>query len=195
MYLDPWKANKAFYLLGLQPVSLIGNCHRLYLRLRIQHSRSRTDKNLGNTTYGRYLGPTSVVCCIMQHESTLHRGHRSMGCHYLGWRARSQMMVLHGQNSAIVDSIIDRKVSQGHYKEHPDCPDEEDGTMYYVMTDMGRSQLDETEERINVSTDVHLDLGSEALGPCSRMAIAWQPHSWNTYQHDMFTCILSCIDL
>ena len=72
-------------------------------------------------------------------------------------------MILHGNNAAAVDSIIDQKVQMGEYRPHPDCPDEESATLYYCMVDLSRLHEDEVEERTGVSTDVALDLGSEAV--------------------------------
>lgn len=71
-------------------------------------------------------------------------------------------MDLHGQNAAVVDSIIDRKIQSGEYKEHPDCPDEEAATLYYVLVNLGHLQEDEVEERIGVSANVAIELGTEA---------------------------------
>eukprot|EP00435_Cladocopium_sp_Y103_P038805 s534_g10.t1 len=80
----------------------------------------------------------------------------------LGWRTRDQLMILHGNNTAAVDSIIDQKTQSGECRPHPDCPDEESATLYYCMVDLSRLHEDEVEERTGVSTDVALDLGSEA---------------------------------
>ena len=71
-------------------------------------------------------------------------------------------MHLHGQNTAVVDSIIDRKIQRGEYKEHPDCPDEESATLYYCMVDLSQLQEDAVEERVGVSTDVSMELGTQA---------------------------------
>ena len=50
----------------------------------------------------------------------------------------------------------------GEYRPHPDCPDEESATLYYCMVDLSRLHEDEVEERTGVSTDVALELGSQA---------------------------------
>ena len=71
-------------------------------------------------------------------------------------------MQLHGNDEAIVDSIIDNKVNKGEYKEHPDCPGEESAMLYYVLVDLSHRQEDETEERITVATAATLEGGSEA---------------------------------
>ena len=80
----------------------------------------------------------------------------------LGWRTKDQMMVLHGNNETLVDSIIERKLQRGEYKEHPDCPGEESGWMYYVMIDLSQAQEDRVEERVDITADVSLELGSQA---------------------------------
>lgn len=79
----------------------------------------------------------------------------------LGWRTRAQLLLLHGNNAAAVDSIIDQKIQMGEYRAHPDCPEEESATLYYVMVDLSRLHADEVEERTEISADVALDLGSE----------------------------------
>lgn len=71
-------------------------------------------------------------------------------------------MDLHGQNAAVVDSIIDRKIEKGECKEHPDCPDEEAATLYYVLVNLGHLQEDKVEEKVDVSASVAIDLGTEA---------------------------------
>ena len=83
----------------------------------------------------------------------------------LGWRTRSQLLVLHGNNTAAVDSIIDQKIQMGEYRAHPDCPEEESATLYYVMVDLSRMHSDEVEERTEVSADMAMELGSQVGYP------------------------------
>lgn len=81
----------------------------------------------------------------------------------LGWKTRAQLMKLHNNNEAVVDSIVERKIQLGEYKEHPDCPDEESAIMYWSMLDITQNQEEESEEKIATSANINLDLGTEAI--------------------------------
>lgn len=80
----------------------------------------------------------------------------------LGWRTRAQLLQMHGNNSALVDAIVDKKLAMGEYKDHPDCPDEESALLFYVMISMDMINEDETEEKTTIGVDVNSDLGTEA---------------------------------
>ena len=71
-------------------------------------------------------------------------------------------MQLHNQNSSIVDSIIEGKVEKGEYKEHPDCQGSEEAMLYYCLVDVARLEEDQTEEKLEISTNMDVELGSEA---------------------------------
>jgi len=71
-------------------------------------------------------------------------------------------MQLYNQNHSLVDSIVQGKIDKGEYKVHPDCPEEEDAMLYYCMIDLSNLQEDRTEERIDVTADISMELGSEA---------------------------------
>ena len=46
-----------------------------------------------------------------------------------GWLTKGQLLVLHGGNEPLVDSIIRAKVAAGHCKPHPDLPDDPEATL------------------------------------------------------------------
>ena len=49
-----------------------------------------------------------------------------------GWRTKQQLLQLHNSDSDLVDNIIASKVSLGHFRPHPDAPEDPSATMYYV---------------------------------------------------------------
>ena len=55
-------------------------------------------------------------------------------------------MQLHGNNKALVNAIIEKKVANNEFKEHPDAPEEESAMLYYVMVQLDRLSEEETEE-------------------------------------------------
>ncbi len=69
---------------------------------------------------------------------------------------------MHGNDSALVDAIVDKKLAMGEFKDHPDCPDEESALLYYVMISMDMINEDETEEKTSIDVDITSDLGTEA---------------------------------
>ena len=69
---------------------------------------------------------------------------------------------MHGNDHALVDAIVDKKVSMGEYKDHPDCPDEESAILYYVLVSLDMVNEDETEERTQIDMDITANLGNEA---------------------------------
>lgn len=79
-----------------------------------------------------------------------------------GWRTRAQLLQMHGMDNALVDAIIDKKVSMGEFKDHPDCPDEESAILYYVLVSLDMVNEDETEEKTQIDMDITANLGSEA---------------------------------
>lgn len=89
----------------------------------------------------------------------------------LGWRTRAQLLQMHGNNSALVDAIVDKKLAMGEFKDHPDCPDEESALLFYVMVSMDMINEDETEEKTTIGVDFNSDLGTEAR-ICPFFAIA-----------------------
>jgi len=66
-----------------------------------------------------------------------------------------------------VDSIVKGKIQKGEYKEHLDCPGSEEVMLYYCLVDVARLEEDQTEEKIEISTNIDVELGSEA-GVCYR---------------------------
>lgn len=80
----------------------------------------------------------------------------------LGWRTRDQLLQLYNQNYSVVDSIVEGKIQKGEYKEHPDCPGSEEAMLYYCLVDVARLEEDQTEEKIEISTNIDVELGSEA---------------------------------
>lgn len=100
-----------------------------------------------------------------------------MGEWNLGWRTRAQLMKLHNNNDAVVDSIVERKIQLGEYKEHPDCPDEESAIMYWAMLDITQNQEEEAEEKIAANVNMNVNLGTEAitLGYGMWYKVEWEP--------------------
>ena len=47
-------------------------------------------------------------------------------------------------------------------KKHPDCPGSEEAMLYYCLVDVARLEEDQTEEKIEISTNIDVELGSEA---------------------------------
>ena len=70
-------------------------------------------------------------------------------------------MALHGDEN-IVSNLVDRKIQSGEYREHPDLPDDDSAVMFYVLTDLGTCNEEETEEKIKVTTNVSAEMGSQA---------------------------------
>lgn len=81
----------------------------------------------------------------------------------LGWRTRDQLLKLHGNNANLVDNIIERKVQRGEFKDHPDCPDDESALLYYCLVDLGNLAEDEVEEKMSITADLAMELGSQAV--------------------------------
>jgi len=49
-----------------------------------------------------------------------------------GWRTRDQIIQLFNGNSHLADAVVQKKRSEGQYREHPDLPDDPQMTLYYV---------------------------------------------------------------
>lgn len=83
------------------------------------------------------------------------------------------MLTLHGPGSeATVDAIIEKKLSCGEFKEHPDLPDNQDATLFYVLVDLDRVDEDEREDITSVSWRGNMNGSSQAdvismrVSPC-----------------------------
>ena len=73
------------------------------------------------------------------------------------------MLTLHGPGSdSTVEQIIQRKVSLGEFKEHPDLPDCPDATLFYVLLDLDRCEQDEREERVSLRWTGEMDGATQA---------------------------------
>ena len=70
----------------------------------------------------------------------------------------AHICVLHGQNAAVVDSIIDQKMQSGQFKDHH----EESATLHYVLLDLSQLHEDQVEDRVGVATEVDVELGTQA---------------------------------
>lgn len=84
------------------------------------------------------------------------------------------MLTLHGPGSeSTVDAIIEKKLSCGEFKEHPDLPDNQDATLFYVLIDLDRIDEDEREDITSVSWRASMDGSTQAgstmvgVAPCS----------------------------
>lgn len=89
-----------------------------------------------------------------------------MGCFYFqspaGWKTRDQLLKIHGGNTAVVDSIVDRKIQAGEWRYHPDLPEDDTAILFYVMLELDVLNQDESEERIEATASFRADFGSEA---------------------------------
>ncbi len=73
------------------------------------------------------------------------------------------MLTLHGPGSeATVEQIIQRKVTLGEFKDHPDLPDCPDATLFYVLVDLDRCEQDEREDRVSLRWTGEMDGTSQA---------------------------------
>ena len=71
-------------------------------------------------------------------------------------------MQLHGNNKALVNAIIEKKIAGGDYKEHPDAPEEESAMLYYVMVQLDRLNEEETEESLSAVSELTAEGGTAA---------------------------------
>lgn len=51
---------------------------------------------------------------------------------YQGWRTRDQIIQLFNGNSHLADAVVQKKKSEGQFREHPDLPDDPQMTLYYA---------------------------------------------------------------
>lgn len=65
-------------------------------------------------------------------------------------------MQLHGDEQ-VVNTIIERKMASGEFKEHPDAPDDPTATLYHVMVELSKLEEDQFEERMDqtYAAEVH----------------------------------------
>lgn len=63
-----------------------------------------------------------------------------------------------------MEAIVERKIQLGKFKEHPDCPDSQEATLFFALTDLVRVEEDAREDRVGVSWSADIDAGSEAKG-------------------------------
>ena len=97
-------------------------------------------------------------------------------------------MALHG-SEVIADQIVERKISLGEclnlktsslfiphvrWKEHPDLPDQESATLYWVLTDLSHDTEERVEDRVEQQLDFETALGTEAWW-FRRMHVSRQP--------------------
>ena len=83
-------------------------------------------------------------------------------------------MQLHGDEN-LVSNLVERKIQSGEYREHPDLPDDDSAVMFYVLTDLGTLNEEETEEKMQVTTNVAVEMGTQAS--------KWQNSSIPSLQH------------
>jgi len=74
------------------------------------------------------------------------------------WKTRAQIIALHGGDKDAADSIIATKEAQGLVQDHPDTPGLK---TFYVTTDLGRRDEEETKEKNKIASTAKMNPGSE----------------------------------
>eukprot|EP00435_Cladocopium_sp_Y103_P056241 s261_g18.t3 len=92
-------------------------------------------------------------------ENSKSHTDRSVGRKKMGWRTRAQIIALHGGDTHAADEIIAEKTSEGLVDHHPDSHHLK---TYYVCTELGRKEEEETESKITMKTQAKLNCGGEA---------------------------------
>lgn len=91
-------------------------------------------------------------------ESSKSHTDKSTADHYMRWKTRAQIIALHGGDKDAADSIIATKEAQGLVQDHPDTPGLK---TFYVTTDLGRRDEEETKEKTKIASTAKMNPGSE----------------------------------
>ena len=85
-------------------------------RLHVRHVRTREEGKLGSHDMGASDSETFFNMWL---------------CELQAGGQKKQLMQLH-DDAALVETIIASKLSSGHFRPHPDAPDDPNATMYFV---------------------------------------------------------------
>ena len=124
-----WKMHG--FLVSIDRIHFIYYCF-LYLRLKVESTRSHTDRNISMKKMG-----ASSWARWMNHSLLSRVSPRYLNIYVWvwGWRTRSQIIALHGGDERAADRIIANKESQGAVQYHVDDPELK--TFYVMILDLG----------------------------------------------------------